>query len=244
MEDTWTLERLVFGLRHLRTFSVSGKLGEIVDKIVPLQGYGHFPSDCFSMVLRPADALSIELKDEEDTMMLRCGVDGVTLDCDMMADPPISKDAVCVIFDEVAQKVVSMTEAKNKINRLGVIFRYSISPFGNSAETLFKNLLNIDLKGIADNINIRMALKNPVKDSLYHPDQKSDYQNAIIEISSARDDEKKIGFPIKINVSVDYQMYYEPTRTLKDIEIKKHLKDADSYIGSAVKKIFFNFQPK
>ncbi|MDP2217498.1 MAG: hypothetical protein Q8J68_09450 [Methanolobus sp.] len=219
-------------------------MGEIVDLVIPLQGFGHFPSDCFSKVLRNVDALTIEMKDEEDTMSLKCGVDGVILECDMQAEPLIPQDAVCGMFDEVAQKVVSMTEAKSKINRLGVVFKYTISPFGNSAQELFTNLLKMDLKGTPDNIHIRMALKNPAKDALYHPDKKADYQNAIIEVSSEREDDKKAGFPTKMHVSVDYQMYYEPTRTLGDIDIRAHFNSAGSYIESSVKMSVLNFQLK
>lgn len=243
MDKMWKLERLTFGLRHSRSFAVSDKLGDIIDQIVPLQGSGHFPSDCFAKVSRP-DSLNIELKDDEDTMILKCGVDGIILECDMLAEPPITPDKVYSMFNDVVNKIVTITGAKSKINRLGIVFKYSIKPFGNSAKELFSNLLKIDLKGTPDNINIRMALKNPSIDALYHPDKKTDFQNAIIEVSSQREDEKKPGFPTTINISVDYQMYYEPNRSLKEIDIKKHFREANDYIETIVKKSLIRFESK
>jgi hypothetical protein len=66
MNEDWILERLVFGIRHKRTFQVTDKLGEFVDKIIPLQGLYPFPEKSFTKVARPNN-LSVEVTDAERT---------------------------------------------------------------------------------------------------------------------------------------------------------------------------------
>lgn len=248
MEENWKLERIVFGIRHKRTFQVTDKFGEFVDKIVPLQGHNPFPNKCFTKVGRP-DRLSIEVRDAERTLSVIYNADGIVLDCDMLAEPPLTIDTVLNMFKEVSELAIPLTEGKNKIDRLGILFNYSVSSFENSAKEIFSKVLNINTKGTPDEISMRFALKLPVSDVIYQPDKKTDYKNVFIGIATERtsteddDDENVLRFPTLIRVSIDYQRYYEPPRTFKDINMSEHLSGAQEYISESVRKSNLNFQP-
>lgn len=240
MQDAWTPDKVIWGIRHVRTFSVSDIFGDIIDKIVPLQGYGSYPTDCFAKIARSANTIVIQ--DKENTLSINCGIDGVIMECDMQAEPKIPTNTLKEMFNEIVNYVLPLSEGKNKINRLGLVHIYDISPFDNSAKRLVSDILNIDLKGTPDDVFIRFALKNPAAEAIYEPDKKADYKNVIIEISSQKEKEEDIGSPSRIRLSIDYQLYFTPVRTLNDVDISEHLSNAESYINDIIKKSKLNIQ--
>jgi hypothetical protein len=236
MDDLWTMEKLIFGIRHNKTFSVADIFGEIADRLIPLQGSGSFPVDCFAKIVRVKDSLSYILRDEENTLSVHFGVEGIVLECDMQAEPPIDSKTVFEMFHEITNTVIPLSEGKNKINRLGVIHKYSLSSFSNAAQELFSTILNIDIKGTPDDINIRCALKNPTSEAIFDPTKKVDYNNVILQLSSTREDEETPSLPDRITVAVDYQIYYNPVRPFKDVDITTHFSEAQDYITNTIKK--------
>jgi hypothetical protein len=105
----------------------------------------------------------------------------------MLAEPPLEKDTVLQMFSDLSNAAIPLTEGKNKIDRLGIVFQYSMSPFKNSAKELYSNILNMDLKGNTDNMNIRFALKYPISEAVYEQDKK--IEKFYIEIVSDREKE-------------------------------------------------------
>ncbi len=244
MKDIWELERVVIGLRHKRTFQATNKISEFLDKVIPLQGNYPFPEKSFTMIGHP-DSLSVDIRDEEGTLSVIYGTDGLTLNCDMSAEPQIDISTVEDMFTELSKIAIPLTEGKNKIDRVGVVFQYRIASFENSAKEIYSKVLKVDMKGTPDNVVIRFALKNPTSDAIYQPDKKADYRNAFVEIISAREPMKELGeelsFPTVIKLAADYQYYYMPLRTFADININYHVAEAQSYIEDSI-KAKFNFE--
>ena len=230
-------------MRHTRTFSVADVFGNIIDRLVPLQGYGLFPSNCFEITGRGKDGLSIVINDEDETIILKCTVDGIVLECDMLAEPPITSETVQGMYSELVRMILPMYEGGDKINRLGIVHQYQVSPFENSAIELFSKLFKVDLKGYPDDILFRFGLKNPTSEAIFDPTVKTDYKNVIFNLTAKKENDRDKGLPSLIDISIDYQTYFEPVRTLKDISTKDHLKDATSYIEKHLKTSEFNFQP-
>lgn len=239
MED-WKLEKIILGIRHESTFTIAKILGDIVDFVVPLQGQGAFPKDCFEKIENP-DPYSLVLKDHKDILKARFNLDGVILECNMLAEPSISKENVFDIFSELIKKVIPLSEGKNKINRLGINYTYTFPVEMNAAQKLFSTLLKINLKGVSDKIYIRFALKNPASEAIYDPTQKADFRNVLFEIESKKEDEKKEDFPRLIKISIDYQYYYSPSRTVSNLDIVSFVSEAENYINKYVKKSELNF---
>lgn len=243
MSDNWQMERIVFGLRHKRTFQVTDKFGEFTDKILPLQGRYPFPEKCFTKVGQP-DRLSVEVRDDERTLSVTYNVDGIVLNCDMLAEPLIEKDTVLEMFREVAEIGMPLTEGKNRVDRLGVLFNYSIGSFDNSAQLIFSNMLKTELKGKPDDIIIKFALKLPAAGAVYDPDKKADYKNVFVEALSFRkpkeEDSDKANLPSVMKLSIDYQHYFDPVRTYKDVDIAAHFSAAQDYISESIMKSNLN----
>ena len=140
-----------------------------------------------------------------------------------------------------------MTKAFEKINRIGIVHEYQITEFSNSAKTAFSQFVKINLQGIPDNLLIRFALKNPSTDAIINPQKKGDYKSVLLTIKSEKEKEDSDdndnqemeieGLPTILSVSVDYQNYYIPQRCFKDINIKKHLLDAENYIKNLKKAL-------
>lgn len=248
MTDIWSLERFIIGLRHKRTFSASDKFGEFLDKVIPLQGTYPFPEKCFTKLGKP-DNLSVEIRDAEGTLSAIYGTDGLTLNCDMAAEPPIDVSTVEEMFIALVNIAVPLTEGKNNIDRMGAVFQYAITPFENSAKEIFSKSLKVNMQGTPDNIMLRFALKNPTSDAIFCPDKKADYRNVFVEMTSERaerieGEEKEaekgdgLSFPTVIKLAVDYQYYYIPVRSFKAINIKSHISEAQKYINETVKTTF------
>lgn len=241
--DSWVLERFIIGLRHKRTFSVVNKFGEFVDAIIPRQGRYPFPLNCFKKVGNP-DRLSVEITDDEGILSVIYNTDGVILNCDMLADPPVDIETVGEMFTEIAHIAIPMTEGKNKVDRLGVIFVFSAVSSENSAKEIFSQHLKMDLKGTPDDVTIRFALKNPSTGALYMPDKKADYKNVIVQLMSERVQDEmdstgnELKLPTGLKLTIDYQNYFIPVRTFKDIGIHSHISEAKEYISKHLKDKF------
>jgi hypothetical protein len=244
MKDTWELERVVIGLRHKRTFQATNKISDFLDSVIPLQGNYPFPEKSFTVVGHP-DNLSVDIRDDEGTLSVIYGTDGLTLNCDMSAEPRIDISTVEDMFMELSKIAIPLTEGKNKIDRMGVVFQYRISAFENSAKEIFSKVLKVNMKGTPDNVVIRFALKNPTSDAIYKPDKKADYRNAFVEMISTREvrkeSDEELSFPTVIKLATDYQYYYVPLRTFADIKINAHVAEAQSYIENNI-RANFNFE--
>jgi len=148
------------------------------------------------------------------------------------------------MFSEIIDKVIPLSEGKNKITRLGVVYIYTYPVEINAAQKIFSTLLKISLKGVSDKIHIRFALKNPASKAIYDPTQKADFKNVFVEIESKKEDEKKEEFPRLIKMSIDYQYYYYPPRTLSDVDMMTFISEAENYITKYIKNSELNFQAK
>jgi hypothetical protein len=231
----WHSEKIIVGIRHKRLFRVSDLLGEIVDKLVPLQGYGPFPGKCFDRIGRP-DSMSIILNDKEDTVSVNCNVDGVILTCDMDAEPKLTIDDIKEMFLQTVNIVLPMTGGSESINRIGIINQFIFPDYKNAAETIYKNLLHFDLKGIPDNLSLRLALKNPTTEAIINPEEKKDYKNVIIQVNSDKSEEGESKPPDIVRLSVDYQIYFEPLRSFKNVLIENHFNETIEYWDTHLKK--------
>lgn len=234
----WQLKKYVIGLRHERIFYMSDIHGAIMDAILQLRKTVPFSKRFFSHMTRP-DVSKIILSDKDEYLSLTSSIDGTVIQADVSEDSPVNVKEVEEIFIHVINAVLPMTEAKNRINRLGAINEFHISGFKNSANSIFSQLMKVDLQGIHDNMLMRISLKNPSMEAIQKPDKTSDYKNVILNISSEREkddfedeeseEEPKEKIPTILKVSSDYQAYYIPPRTLKHIDISKHLAEARSY---------------
>ncbi|MEK6690076.1 MAG: hypothetical protein AABY78_02095 [Nitrospirota bacterium] len=231
----WHSEKLIVGIRHKRLFRVSDFLGEIVDKLAPLQGYGPFPGNCFERIGRP-DNMSIILYDKENTISVNCNIDGVILTCDMDAEPKLTIEDITKMFLQIVNIILPLTGGSESINRIGIINQFLFQGYENAAKTIFTNLLNLDLKGIPDNLVLRLALKNPAIEAIVNPEEKQDYKNVIIQINSDKTEEGETKPPDRIRLIVDYQIYYEPQRTLKNVLIENHFNETIEYWDTHLKK--------
>lgn len=235
----WHSKKIIVGIRHKRLFKVSDLLGEIVDKLAPLQGYGPFPGKCFERIERP-DVFSIILNDEENTISVNCNIDGIVLTCDMDAEPKLTIDNIKDIFLQTVNIVLKMTGGYESINRIGIINEFASQDYKNAAETIFANLMQIGLSGIPDNLSLRLALKNPTEIAIINPEEKRDYKNVIIQVNSDKKDKDELKPPDMIRLSVDYQIYYEPPRVLKNELIERHFDEAIEYWNEHLKKSNFS----
>lgn len=231
----WHSEKIIVGIRHKRLFRVSDLLGEIVDKLAPLQGYGPFPGKCFEQFTRP-DNMSIVIHDKEDTVSVNCNIDGVILTCDMDAEPKLTIDNIKEMFLQIVNIVLLMTGGSESINRIGIINQFIFPDHKNAAEDICTNLLHLDLKGIPDNLNLKLALKNPAMEAIINPEEKKDYKNVIIQVYSDKSKEGELKPPDIIRLSADYQIYYEPQRILKNTLIEQHFNETIEYWDAHLKK--------
>lgn len=233
----WHSEKIIVGIRHKRLFRVSDLLGEIIDKLGPLQGYGPFPGNCFERITRP-DNTSVVLHDKEDTISANCNIDGVILTCDMEAEPKVTIDDIKGMFLQIVNVVLPMTRGSESTNRIGIVNQFIFKDHENAAETIYKNLLNLDLKGVPDNLSLRFALKNPTIEAIVEPEEKKDYKNVIIQVNSdkSESEEGEPKPPDRIRLIVDYQIYYEPQRALKNVLIENHFNETIEYWDTHLKK--------
>lgn len=235
----WHSEKIIVGIRHKRLFRVSDLLGEIVDKLAPLQGYGPFPGNCFERITRP-DNTSVVLHDKEDTISVNCNIDGVILTCDMEAEPKVTIDDIKEMFLQIVNIVLPMNRGSESINRIGIVNQFIFKDYKNAAETIYKNLLNLDLKGVPDNLSLRFALKKPTDEAMVDPEEKKDYKNVIIQVNSYRSEEGEPKPPDKIKLIVDYQIYYEPERIFKNVLLENHFNETIEYWDMHLKKSAFS----
>ena len=236
----WHSEKIIVGIKHKRLFRVSDLLGEIVDKLAPLQGYGPFPGNCFELITRP-DNTSVVLHDKENTISVNCNIDGVILTCDMEAEPKVTIDDIKEMFLQIVNMVLPITRGSESIDRIGTVSQFIFKDYKNAAETIYKNLLNLDLKGAPDNLSLRFALKKPTTDAIVDPEEKKDYKNVIIQVNSYRSSEEgEPKPPDRIKLIVDYQIYYEPERTFKDVLLENHFNETIEYWDMYLKKSAFS----
>lgn len=231
----WHSEKIIVGIRHKRLFRVSDLLGEIVDRLIPLQGYGPFPGKCFERIGRP-DGMSIVLNDKEDTISVNCNIDGVILTCDMDAEPKLTIDDIKEMFSQIVNTVLPITSGAESINRIGIINQFIFPDYKNASETIYTNLLQLDLKGIPDTLSLRFALKNPTTEAIVSPEEKKDYKNVIIQVNSDKSENIESKPPDIIRLSVDYQIYFEPARSFKNVLIENHFNEAIDYWDSHLKR--------
>jgi len=164
-DPNWQLQKFIIGIRHERTFLISDIHGGIMDVVLGLRKKVLFPKGCFSQMTRP-DVTKIILTDKDENLSLTCSIDGVVIQAEMFEGSLVAIEKVAEIFTHIVHAVLPLTEAKDKINRLGVIYEFQISNFTNSAKTIFSQFMKVNLTGIHDNMLMRISLKNPVTESV------------------------------------------------------------------------------
>lgn len=240
-DSDWVLKKFYMGLRHQRIFRISDIQGQMVDAVISMRGKGPVPANCFLQIQRN-DFLTVKLTDNEESISLTINSDGLIVMVNLDEDNPITVEQVEEIFSAIATVVVPMTEAKDKITRLGIVHEYERQGFENSAKTMFSDYLKFDLKGVPDSLHLRFALKNPTERALISLGKKGDYKNVIFTLSSRREKEdleeavkeeveaKEQNPPTVVTASIDYQLYYVPQVSLKNVNIKGHLSESKTYI--------------
>ncbi len=242
-DNTWTLKRFHMGLRHQRTFHISDVQGQMVDAVISMRGKGPIPYSCFSQIQRP-DMLTVTMSDPEGLLLLIITSDGVIIQTNLHESNPIPLDQIAEIFMTVMGTIVPMTDAKDKVNRIGVVHEYELDGLDNSAKTLLSDYVKFDITGVADSVFIRFALKNPSESAIMKLGKKGDYKTILFTLSSARvkedieetdkeeqeEPDANQNPPSIITASIDYQLYYVPQVSLRSINIKGLISDSDAYI--------------
>lgn len=243
-DNTWTLKRFHMGLRHQRTFHISDVQGRMVDAVMSMRGKGPIPANCFSQIQRP-DMLTVTISDPEGSLLLIISSDGVIIQSNLDESNPIPVEQIAEVFMTVLGAVVPMTDAKDKVNRVGVVHEYELDGFDNSAKTLLSDYVKFDIPGVPDSVFIRFALKNPSEKAIMNPGKKGDYKTIIFTLSSARvkedledtgkeeqeESDANLNPPSIMTASIDYQLYYVPQVSLKSINIKGLISDSEAYIN-------------
>ena len=250
----WQLQKFIIGIRHQRTFMISDIHGDIVDRVIALSKQNPFPKDGFTKISRP-DISAIILTNNDENISVNCNIDGIILTADMSGYSPHSTDKIQQMFIRIVNEIVPLTQAGDKVNRVGVVYEFHIPQFTNSAKAAFSQFMQVSLQGTPDTVLMRVSLKNPIQESLIRPDKINDYQNVILTISSEREkegeedevedageEEKKERIPTILKITADCQIYYVPQRHIKHINIDGHLSNAKSFIESTIKKIPLNIE--
>lgn len=239
MKDFGTLERIIFGIRHERTFHVLDVLGNIVDVMKPLQGTESFPSACFKTVIRTNDTVVLRDSEKDYSVSLAADIDGIVLECDMLTDPPTQPKQVIDMFTTSVNYILPLYEGTKRINRLGVIHRFMFPSDGNAAAQMIKGLLRNEPNGYPDSAILRIVLKHPTAEAVQIPDKSGSYKNVILEIKSKKDSESNA--PSFLEAAIDYQVYYDPEQPLSKVSITQHAEEAYAYIASHIKGKMFDF---
>ena len=122
-KEKWEFNKLILGIRHDRTFYVSDIQGNIIDRVVSLQGEDPFPTECFAQITRP-DYKAIILHDFEGIFSLNINIDGIIFEVDMKSEPPITVEVVEQMFSHLLNVVLPLTKAKEKIKIIYYSERY------------------------------------------------------------------------------------------------------------------------
>jgi hypothetical protein len=218
-----TPSSIVFGLRHKRLFGIINQLGEVVDALTPLQGEGVFPLECFSKVSWGPDRSAMTLHDEDATFLVDVDTDGFVFTCDLEAVPKITIEEACQIFIELGKGILAITRAGNTLNRLGIVERYALKPFKNSAAVLANDLLKLDFEGTPNTCALRLELKKTTEADLTKG-ERNDYRNIIMQLAAKRSEKKKESPPDLIDLSLDYQHYFVPDVSFSPKQIEAHFK--------------------
>ena len=205
-----------------------------------------FSKDQFKRVSRP-DVTTLILVDDEEILSLNYNIDGLIITADLSKDCSLTVEKVQEMYIYIANAIMPLTDAKDKIMRLGTVYEFEIPDFTDSAATVFSKFMKLPLTGYPDETLMRLSLKHPSMGAVIDPAKKADYNNVILTISSERekdkaekgdeDEEVKQMTSTILKVIVDYQQYYIPQKSHRDINMKGHFAQAKSYIHDHIKTL-------
>jgi hypothetical protein len=224
----WSLYKIVFGLRHKKTFSFSGLSGRMVDQL--LKRFGEGEELAFHEIAWTNDRMGFRLKNKLGNMFLECNFEGVVLSYHLSEGETPDIESIKNFYKDILGTIISTTDAKDSINRIGIIYQYTVDTEENAAKILFENLLKVDIKGIPDSFGVRYSLKNVTDEGLVDT-TKEDYSNVFFQFSTDKTDKEKISPPNIIDMNIDYQIYFSPERNFDKKYIDLHFKSLEKYLS-------------
>lgn len=225
----WPLYKVVFGIRHRRTFAFSATSGRIIDALASRTPPKS--ADPFSLVQLSwaPDRMAFRMSNKEGNYYLDCNIDGFVLTYHFMENDVSSEQIIRTQFISILNSSLHITEAKDYVNRIGVMNYYSIDAKDNSAKVLFQNLLKLDIRGMPDTFLLRFGLKDVTAEGLVDS-TRGDYSNVIFSISSDKIERESLTPPNLIDFQVDYQIYFEPERKYASQNIDLHFTNFLAFI--------------
>jgi hypothetical protein len=217
----WPLTKIVFGLRHRRTFSFSSTAGHIIDSLINANRKVARAELAFDTIGWTPDGMAFQLKNKIGNMLLDCTIDGYVLTYHFQEKDTLTPDDLRKHFIHILDNSLHVAQAKGFINRVGIINYYSISTRSNAAKILFRNLLKIDIAGVPDAFSITFAMKSLTDQDLVDT-TKNDYKNVIFNFSTDRSQEESADPPDLIDFYIDSQIYFNPERNYSSNDIEKH----------------------
>lgn len=222
----------VLGIRHNRIFSFMDISGKVIDDLISLNGTGHFPVETFVKIGYSKDGSAFKLSDEEETLFVDCNLDGVVVTTDMLAEPKISLSQIKEMVVTIAETIFKHSSGKNSINRIGMLNYYKFKKEENSSKFLLSNLIKYeDYVGIPEQFLYRFSIKQPTIETVM-PNQKYDYRNTIFTISAEKLEKKIDTPPTLIDVQIDHQIYFNPSKSFSSELINEHYRHYESFLDN------------
>lgn len=230
------LYKVVFGIRHKRTFSMTNISGHILDALASLNGKNGFPKQCFTKAGLSGQNSGFRLSDDEETLIIDGNLDGLVFTCDMLAEPKLSLDQLKDMFLAIMEQYTKYSPGKSSINRIGIIYFYKFANLDNSARLLLSSLSkHTDFDGIPDQFMYRFSVKHPTVATLI-PNELYDYRNTIFTINAERTPGDIPKPPDLIELNIDHQIYFYPERGYSSNIVLEHYSHFQTYLEHILKK--------
>lgn len=209
---SWPPHSVAYGIRHERTFSVPGRIGQAVDALVALQGSGAVPRKCFAKIGWP-DPFSARLTDADQNFALTLNMDGIVLTVDLEYiefTRPNARD----MFAEVVATALPITRPGRLLNRIGMIEEYRFpqpAPGALAAEALTR-LTGI---GAPTDFTFRASFRRDEETG------EGDWWNTILQVAAAKTDDESESHD-SLRISIDSQHYFVPDRAFTPNLVREH----------------------
>lgn len=230
---SWPLYKIVFGLRHRRTFAFTATSGRIIDSLIARNSAVPNEALRFHEIARSPDGNNVRLRNRDGNYYLDINIDGFVLTYHMLEADARSADEIATQFRGILDSSLHLTEANNLINRIGIMNYFFVNTKDNAARLLFSSITKLQMAGLPDSFTTRFAIKNVTSEGLVDT-TKNDYSNVIFQISSEKPQEDKPLPANLIDFSIDYQIYFDPERRYTSALVDKHFANSNLFIQDLV----------
>jgi hypothetical protein len=240
---TLPIYKTIFGIRHKRLFNIMGFNGKIIDDIVadyPEQNDNPFS---FSKIGWKPNHIGVLLSNKTGNLTLDIDIDGIVLTYHFLESDKMTIEGLTTHFKDISTKVLKNSESYKYINRIGIMNYYSIETTSNAAKVLEEKYLGNKLNGSPDNFILSFAKKDPTATTLVRSDT-LDYSNVIVTIGSERQIIEEPESPKIINITIDYQIYFNPDRTFEKTLFDNHYKSFMEFLGYEKTIDFFELETR